>query len=286
MTISNSEVDTFLRCEKLHYFSYVLKLHPKNVSQPNSIGNLGHHILERYYRLQMDGESRRNAFHGGLELLTDAYEHESPEVIDRVMDRFSKYDKFYQNDVFKVISVEGKYYTPLNDHNTFGMTLDLLVEYPVGPRKGLVIIDHKFKYNFDNAEEISMHVQTKKYVWGLKQLGIPVKQAVLNQIRYRPDVKDPDKMFRRQDIKAGPIEEKTIIEEHIRVSEKILERKEKSVEWQERNSDRRFYPKDCGTCYFRIPCRQDLIGVDPEPTFKAMFTTVQDDSYYKPYGYE
>lgn len=234
----------------------------------------------------MDGESRRSALHGALDLLSDAYGYESPDVIDLVMDRLTLYDKFYANDDFKIISVEGKYYAPVSENNKFGMTLDLLVEFPTAPRKGLMIIDHKFKYNFDNADEISMHVQTKKYKWGLNQLGIPVKGAILNQIRYRPDVKDPNKMFKRQDIISTQREEATIIEEHIRVSEEILTRKEKPVEWQERNSNRRFYPKDCGTCYFRIPCRQDMLGINAEPTLRAMFTTVQDDSYYKPYGYD
>lgn len=289
MIISNSEVDTYLRCKKLHLYKNAMGLNPKAVSKPNSIGNLGHHVMEHFYRAIQVGGTIEDARTLGIEEITKGYDFEDADVVGIVMNTFLLYVKrFAQADtkLFRIESVEGKYTVPLNDRITFGLTLDLLVEYISGPWKGQYgVIDHKYKYNFDSPDELSMHVQTPKYVWALRQLGYPVRHSTLNQIRYRADIKDEEKLFKRQEIVPTGIHLENIMDEHLAVAEEIYTMKALPITSYSKLAHRRLYSKDCGGCYFRLPCRQELVGVDSSSVLVSMYTPDNEHGLYKTYGY-
>lgn len=286
MLISNSEVDTKLRCNRLHYYQYALGLYPKKVSRANSIGNLGHHVLEYYYRAIMEGESREDAFHAGMAQIIEAPNHEDYEIVRLVSQRFLQYHERYQNERFKVRGVEGVFSIPLENGTTYPLTLDLLVEYVDGPLAGqYVVIDHKFKYDFFSTDELSMHVQTYKYIYALRKLGYPVKRSMLNQIRYREGIKDIDKLFKREILEPTDIQLENIMREHMMVSSEIANVKQQPVSWYAQNAPRRFNPKDCGFCYFRIPCRQELLGKDASATLTDMYAPEDPSTFYRKYGY-
>lgn len=286
MIISNSEVDAKLRCERLHYYAYALGLRAKSLSRPNNIGNLGHLVLETYYHMLMEGHSKEDAFQAGMQKIIEAFDHEEYDVVSLISERFLQYTKHYSDDDFRIVAVEGKYTVPLNDHIDFGMTLDLLVEYIKGPWRGqFVVMDHKFHYNFQTVDELSMHVQTYKYIWGLRKLGYPVTRSVLNQIRYREGIKDESKLFTRQQLKPTEAQLETIMEEHLYNAERIYAAKTKPVAWYASHAPRRFNSKDCSGCYFRIPCRQELLGLDVSKTLTSMYSPESHSDFYKPYGY-
>lgn len=286
LIISHSEVDSFLRCKRSHYYGYALGIIPNKFSRPNNIGNLGHHILETYYRLRMTGETKKDAFHGGMAELKRAKGHEDIEVIDLVGERFIQYVGYYDDNDFRILDVEGVHTLKLNDHITYGMTLDLLVEYTSGPNKGnIVVVDHKFKYNFETTDSLSMHVQTLKYIWALRKLGYPVKGSMLNQIRYRIDVHDTYKLFKRQPVPYTDVQLENIMQEHLYVAEEIYNTKTQPVSWYTYNAPRRLSPRECTGCYFRIPCRQELLGKDVSLTLTSMYSPERSDAYYRPYGY-
>ena len=286
MIISNSEVDSFLACRKLHYYKYALGLYPKNLSRANHIGLLGHAILETYYRSQMIGLDKAEAFDLALDKIHDSFAHEDADIVSLVSNRFMRYCDYYAKDDFEIVDVEGVYKVPLSDQITFGMTLDLLVKYHSGPWAGqYVVIDHKYKYNFSSPDELSMHVQTYKYIWALRQLGFNVKRSVLNQIRYREDVKDIDKLFKRQELIPTDIELDNIMQEHLDVAKEIYNHKTQPVLWYATHSPRRANPRDCSGCYFRIPCRQERRGIDASRTLSTMYAPEDPHTFYKQYGY-
>lgn len=286
LLISNSEVDTKLRCDRLHYYQYALGLYPKKVSRANSIGNLGHHVLEHYYRTIMDGGSREDAFHAGMSQIMLAPEHEELDVVRLVSQRFMQYHEHYQNERFKVVGVEGAFSTELENGTTYPLRPDMLGFYEDGPWEGqYVIIDHKFKYDFFSPDELSMHVQTFKYIWTLRKLGYNVKRSMLNQIRYRENIKDIDKLFKREYLVPTDVQMENIMREHMDVSSEIEACKQQPVSWYAKNAPRRFNSKDCGFCYFRIPCRQELLGLDASATLANMYAPEDPTTFYRKYGY-
>lgn len=289
LIISNSEVDTALRCQKLHYYQYALGLYPRKLSHANHIGLLGHHVLETYYRAMKDGASRDDAFQLGWKDIERALDEPLIEndVVSIVSTRFMQYHKHYAHDTFEIVDVEGVYTYPVNDKVTFGLTLDLLVKYNSGPWAGqYVVIDHKYKYNFLSPDELSMHAQTYKYIWTLQQKGYHVKRAMINQIRYRMDVKDPDKIFKRAYlVPKGQAHLDNIMAEHMKVAEEIHSNKTQPVSWYGDVAKRRLYSRDCAGCYFRLPCHLELIGKDNSSVLADMYAPEDPNTFYRPYGY-
>lgn len=286
MIISNSEVDTRLRCRRQHYYSYALGLYPRKLSRANDIGLLGHHVLETYYRSIKEGAEQPEAYNAGMQQLILAGGHVDAEVISLISERFTQYCQFYRHEQFEVIDVEGIYKVPLNDRITYGLTLDLLVKYTEGYWKGqYVVIDHKFRYNFFTPDELGLHAQTFKYIWALRKQDYPIRHSILNQIRYRTDVKDTRKLFKREELTPTDKQLETIMRDHLAISEEIYEAKTQPVSWLKDNSPRRYYPRDCAGCYFRIPCRLELIGKDASKTFTNMFAPEDPSTFYRPYGY-
>lgn len=234
----------------------------------------------------MEGASRDDAFQAGMDQIVLAPEHEELDIVRLVSHRFMLYHERYRNERFKVVGVEGVFSTELDNGTTYPLTLDLLVYYDDGPWEGqYVVIDHKFKYDFFSPDELSMHVQTFKYIWTLRKLGYNIKRSILNQIRYRDNIKDVDKLFKREVLEPTDIQLENIMHEHMAVSSEIESCKQQPVSWYAKHAPRRFNAKDCGFCYFRIPCRQELLGKDASATLANMYAPEDPNTFYRKYGY-
>jgi CRISPR/Cas system-associated exonuclease Cas4 (RecB family) len=285
MIVSNSEVDSYLGCKRAHYYRFALGLSPKGMSRALHTGLLGHAVLEAYYNALKETSSTDDAFEAGMGVVAGAFAWEDAEIVNVIMNRYIEYVRYW-SDHWRVISVEGVYKVPLTDHLEFGMTADLVVEYLAGPYKGqLVVIDHKFRYNFPSPDELSMHVQLPKYIWGLRQLGYPVRFAMMNVLRYREGINDVDKLYRRYEIRPTEEHLKRIMAEHLAVAEEIYAAKTQPVNVYANKAHRRLDMRVCAGCYFRVPCRQDLMGVDESRTLASMFTPGGNQGPYKAYGY-
>lgn len=286
MIISNSETDTYLACKRRHYYRFGLGLSPKTMSRALHIGLLGHSILETYYKTLMDGYSKDQAIEAGMQEVLESFDYEDPDVVSIISNRFLLYTRHYDDSVFRVLDVEGVYKIPLNQRITLGMTVDLLVEFTKGPYRGqLVVIDHKYKYNFPSPDELSMNVQLYKYIWGLRQLDYPVTFAIMNVLRYREDIKDVSKLFARFELRPQGDQLKNIMVEHVGVSEEIFQAKSEPVAVYGTHAHRRGNDRDCSGCSYRRPCRLSLIGKDETLTLATMFTPDGRNGPYKPYGY-
>lgn len=234
----------------------------------------------------MNGASRDDAFQAGMDQIIASYDHEDIDIVRVVSNRFMLYHERYQKDSFRVVGVEGVFSVPLDNGTTYPLTVDLLVEYTSGPWAGqYVAIDHKFRYDFFTPDELSMHIQTYKYIWALRKLGYPIKRSILNQLRYRDGVKDPDKLLKREILEPTETQLESIMSEHMAVSSEIETAKQQPVSWYGKHAHRRLNMRDCGHCYFRIPCRQELLGKDASATLANNYAPEDPSTFYRPYGY-
>ncbi len=284
--ISGSEGETFNTCERSHYYKFALGLEPKRFSHFIRIGVVGHKVLETYYRCAMETNNDRKAMYLAAvdelaNFISRAQDEEEHDVIDIVSSRINQYMSFYK-DTWRVLDVEGKYFMPITENINYGMTLDLLVEETSGPYRGqAIVIDHKFCYNFFSPEELSMNAQMPRYISTLKHLGFDVRRGILNQVRYRADIKDPTKFFKRAYIKPSEHRLEAIMEEQRRVSETIHERVSLPVSVYRDISKRSMSRRNCGSCHFRLPCSLELDGKDMDASRVLSLDYVENSYGYR-----
>lgn len=275
MIISNSEVETYLNCQKKHYYAFRKGMKAKNKGRALGFGVLGHRVWEAYYRGIMHGMKPSDAHGEATEALMNALmkeEHEgkfTPEAISMVTGRFAAYVEHYSPEPFKVLGVEDTQMVEIDPDNTFAFTVDLLVEFTKGPFKGEVSpFDFKWTYNFWSDWEKKMHPQFPKYIWGLRQMGMPVQRAFIDQIRYREDAKD---LFERYPVNCSEIMLDRIMEEHVMVANEIRALTVLDPLQHDMMTSRRLNRRECKYCDYNSICFLELNGKDPTPTWQANF---------------
>lgn len=273
MIISNSEVETFQKCQRKHWYAYGLNLTPREKSLPLRSGILGHSVLEKYYRAKRAELSHDECVQDGLSVLSAYMLHPDVDVYSIVLKRFLEYAEHYKNEPFRVLDVEGTYTTPLDNGIEYALTLDLLVEYTSGEWKGKqVLIDHKWTSDFWSANAVDMLPQIPKYLHTLRKLGSTADFGIINQIRYRKmkDGYTSDKIFRRSIVTPTPERIANIVRIQEKVTSIIRQRKLFPDLW-ESEAVQTIYRQQCDNCFFTIPCQIELDGRDPKPTLDAMF---------------
>lgn len=284
-TISNSEAETYNTCERMHYYKFALGLQPRRSSHFIRIGVVGHKVLETYYRCGLETNNDKRAMYLAAidelaEFSANAKDEGELEIIDLVSSRINSYIRHYR-DTWRVIAVEDKYFKRLTEDIEFGMTLDLLVEETEGPLRGQhIVIDHKFCYNFQTAEELQMNSQVPKYISVLREHGFNVKRGMLNQIRYRGDIQDTEKLFKRSTIKPSDYRLDGIMNEQLKVSQEILANVSMPVSVYRDVARRSMSKRNCGSCQFRLPCSLELDGRENDAS-----TILAMDYVGNTYGY-
>lgn len=287
---SNSEAKTFQACERQWWYAFAMRLKPRQLSNPLSYGILGHAALETYYDVLQNGGKWTDAYQAAYITIMSYLNKPVNELIGDegdiaqvVADRFSRYAGHYQADDFKVIGVEKELRMPLYDGMEYALKADLLVEFHRGPYRGeVVIIDHKWTYDFWSTLAVQLHPQMPKYIKVARYNGYPVKRAIINQIRYRqfsepyPEI---SQLVYRQP--CEPTEK--AIEEHWR-DQQILSKRIELLTRQDvvssgtlvtRSTDR----EKCRNCAFNLICKMEMYGEDAGPTIRSAF--VPND-----YGYD
>lgn len=268
---SNSEIGTFQKCKRKHYYSFALGLRSKTKGRALGFGVLGHSVWETFYRAQLEGETWDSAYdiasqHLFREIARDKYTNEAVEMVSG---RFAAYTEFWRREPFTVLGVEDTYMVEIDADNTFAFTVDLLVEYFAGPFKGEVVpIDYKWTYNFWGDMELKMHPQFPKYIWGLRHLGYPTRRAMLDQIRYREDAVE---WFKRTPWDPTEIMQDNIMEIHREVANSIAPLIRQPVKEYAKLAKQTLDRRECNFCDFNDLCYQELNGKDPSKTMTANF---------------
>jgi len=266
MLISNSEVNTFLTCERKHYYSFRERLAGDGKSLGKALirGTVGHEALEGYYTAKQNGEDKHRCVGFMLELVDNNKDH-YPDLesdLDHLKEVLKRYVDTYWYEPWKILEVESQHATSLLDNSTveYGMQLDLLVEVVSGRDKGQIqVIDHKFVYDFFSDREVLMNSQLIKYLYTLRSNGINVRKGILNQIRYR-ELKNPlpSKMFRRSPVVASDLKQMSYMEEYRKAAKKIWELTQLTEEEHFNKTTMHLDKYTCGKCPFAPLCELHL----------------------------
>jgi hypothetical protein len=271
MIISNTQASLRDLCERAHYYSYIVGVEPKKLPPAIYRGVVGHSALEQYYLEMKDGgspDTRLSAAKSVLQKEIARIASETPEEFEQVglIIKLTKliehYADVYRQEEFRVLEVEKDYYTPITPSIQYGVILDLLVEMTKGPYRGdLVVVDHKFVYNFKTVLDVSMDAQLPKMIKTLRDGGYVVSRAMYNQLRYR-DLKNPisESVFKREWTKPKKIELDTIWDEQKKTALELETVHSLPKEVVQSEARRTLNLLVCRSCLFQKLCRAELVG--------------------------
>jgi hypothetical protein len=190
--ITNSELRSFRRCAREHYFRYVLRRRTVRVAEPLRIGTLLHIGLEVWFRAAKNGQPEIVR----LELAIARVRSERADPFERVKVEamLIGYTARWGQERLEVLAVEVEFRTLLRNPNTgavstefeLGGKLDAVVRLPDGR---IAIYEHK-----STSDEIAagadywrrvetLDSQASTYHVGARALGFDVACAVFDVIR-------------------------------------------------------------------------------------------------------
>lgn len=267
--ISISQADSFNTCERKWMFGYVFEKQSDRMSRSLSIGVIGHEILAAYYKARKDGLSEFDAMQEGMKKLSTYFTEGKvdPEVLGMVHGLVSRYvEQVDHLGNLEILEVEEDFFIPVNEQFWYGMRIDLLVK---DSRDRVRLIDHKFTYDFYNADALQLNSQMPKYVAGLRFSGYPVVEAYLNQLRTRFKAhllsnKSNEDLYQLSPVGITQERLQNGLEHQLIASERIVQRRSLPLELIAKESLPIQNQMICKNCPFKEPCIRMENGVkDP-----------------------
>lgn len=278
-TVSHSEVDSYLLCRRKHYYGYGMSIQRMSESHSLAMGTAGHRILETFYKAIGTGESvetQLKSFDFALGKAKDEYKaivdegfEEDPKKARLEDILFNEGIGYFAQEPFvkhnyEILAVEADFnllYDEESDSH-YPFVVDLIVRDPDGK---MVVVDHKFVYDFYTVEASDMQPQIPKYIGALRALGYDISHGAYNMCRTRK-IKEPtaEQMHHLMLLKPNPARVKTTFLEQIHVADEVQALKSLPLEKQEERAFRVANKMVCQSCSFRDLCSTELIGGNVE----------------------
>lgn len=193
--ISNSEVTTWLSCQRMYEFAFGMELAPKSLSTPLARGTLGHLFFQHYVeeRLRLNAGAWNSIAHEQAyqfaltKTFMDAM-NEGAMNLDTIMEtqmlvqRYMAFHKGWPD--WTLLGTEQRKDLQLTD--TLGMPIRYDVYYIHNPSGQYTLGDYKFTYDFWSPHDHDINGQMPKYIATLKANGVRVDRGMLIEIRTRP----------------------------------------------------------------------------------------------------
>lgn len=264
--ISNSEVFAWNKCQRYYYYSFDLNLTPNRPANSLARGIVGHSALENYYKwLQENPSDFDRAEKYAFKVLALALEKADMFDMNMLADLRSILGRYFvmaKNDGWKILAVERRFDWKITDDITYTLRLDLAIRDPkyVGE---VVLVDHKFVYNFWQVQDIDLNPQLPKYLGGIRANGLQVDRVMVNQIRWRIRKSSPypdNEMFKRDYDKPNQATVENLMREQVLISRRIQQWRELPIEERNRRAVGVRNNLICKSCSFADLCITELKG--------------------------
>jgi CRISPR/Cas system-associated exonuclease Cas4 (RecB family) len=286
-SVSHSEVDSYLLCRRKHYYGYGLSLERVTTSQALATGTAGHAILEAFYGYILESggtvEDQAIAFDQGVilaehmykEIVEDGYENAANRAELKEMLFNPEWGYFANEHMIKngwrVLAVEQEFNLLYNEasESRYPFVVDMIVEDPSGK---IVVIDHKFVYDFYTPSQTDLQPQIPKYIGALRAMNYPVAYGAYNMLRTRK-LKTPEADNMNYFMILKPNSERVLntFMEQLGVAAEIQALKELPIEEQSKRAYRTANKMVCQSCSFRDICSTELMGGNTELMIKTEY---------------
>lgn len=174
ITISNSKMKAFTRCQKMYYYKYVLNLQGKRKKETLERGSLVHACLEQYYLNDYNVKAMLPPLKDYQRKLRKMFEEEAalyqqiPHEVAQILRGYHRY--WGDKQRFEILEIGGEpviekaFEIPITDHVILGITLDLAIE----DHMGIWVFDTKTAKVLPSDEFRLTDTQSCLYEWGLE----------------------------------------------------------------------------------------------------------------------
>lgn len=262
---SHSEVESYLKCERRHYYSYGLEIQEKHTNENLERGILVHHGLAEYYLALKEGYGHDRGVTAAINALSGLYQtstaYDPTKLYTQALALLGWYFDHYKDEAeeIEVLEVETDYLIALTDDYSLPVKVDLIYRYMSSQK--IVVADHKVLGDFYTQDDADLKPQLPKYMAGLLTNKMNVDQLEYNQLRHRntnDNKADPGLRFVRLPVEVTAARVRRTAEEQIRAANRISRLRSMSLsEWSKsvlRN------PDACRGCPFKMICTADLNG--------------------------
>lgn len=285
-TVSHSEVDSYLLCRRKHYYGYGLSLQRVNESMSLATGTAGHRVLEAFYNTIGTGYDTKTQLANwdiAYKKARDEYEAIVSEgyVGD---DRRARLEDILFHEVYgyfaqepfvkegyQILGVEADFNLLYDEEadSHYPFVVDLIVRDPDGK---IVVVDHKFVYDFYNTDATDLQPQIPKYIGALRALGYEVSHGAYNMCRTRK-IKEPtpEQMHHFMLLKPNVARVKHTFLEQVQVADEIQALKTLPIEAQGERAYRVANKMVCQSCSFKDLCTTELMGGNVELMIKSEY---------------
>lgn len=219
--VSHSRVESFLSCQRKEYYSYGMKIEPVKASTGQGLGTLGHEMLQVLYGTVLEAGStaakQKAAYPGAVIKMWEAVDkvykegYEDPpkraglrQILENYLEQEPFIDRTWSEDKrpWVILAVEKEFNFRYDDSpgegeaGQYPFVIDVIAR---DPNKKIVVVDHKFTYDFYSTDDVELKPQIVKYIGALRSLGFKVHYGMYNLLRTREAPKT----------KARPVEEWT-----------------------------------------------------------------------------
>lgn len=197
-SVSHSEVESYLRCKRAWYYSYIEGIEPIGTASNLVLGTAVHKLLETYYNVILAAgdvwkdqvrampKALRAAQEAYDQMIREGYEDSSEKrnTLHDLMFNFYFPNEPFMKAGWRILAVEKEfkleYDSELQLH--FPFVVDLIALDPDGKT---VVIDHKTTWDFYNEEDTDFMTQIPKYIGALRALNYRIDYGYYNEIRTR-----------------------------------------------------------------------------------------------------
>ena len=262
--ISNSEVTTFLSCQRQYIYAFGYEIEPKVTADPLARGTIGHAFFEHYVLARLEGASHERAYRAGLEVFQNP---PKDMPIDKVMfaqflcQRYMDYHQGWPE--WNLLGTEEKLEVQLTEDLKMVIRYDLYYEeIKTGKKK---ILDFKFSYDFWSPDDHDLNGQMPKYIAVLQANGLQCDGGTLEEIRTRKlgaeKSRDAKNLWRRTQYNPSIARKESVLNQHIMAALRIREFRQLPFEEQRQQALPVLNKHGaCKFCNFKDLCNSELEG--------------------------
>jgi len=242
---SFSEIDTFLRCERKHNYSYVLGLESKQTPAALARGSVVHACVAAFW----SGEDILGPLAG--------WEPDNEEELDKVRWLMARYARHYETEQKSttIVATEFELMVRLGE-SKFGIRgfIDRLIVQ----QGKLWLVETKTMGDFSRLDNLSIDPQLSMYYLAAKQLGLDVWGAYYDAIYTYRWVKDRPtaESFKQVHLDRDRRQSDAMTEEVIEMCRRIESRKRRPPT----RTIVTYGPMACSNCSFNAPCFENSAG--------------------------
>jgi hypothetical protein len=198
LPLDSQILDAIQKCGFFTFLNFIKNYRPNEIAAPIERGDLGHTLLEVYYKLLKKGYEWNDAVEKATEVGREHYQKLSLDLqtSEWIVKSFHQYTDYYKFDGIKILGVEDAFSFVIYEDDeliiAYEGKIDLFAEFP---GLGETVVDHKWRAM--KADYIGLDNQLIGY-----SIAKNTNLIYINEVGLQKSY-EPEKKFRRVPIPIG-----------------------------------------------------------------------------------